>query len=277
VLDHRLLDELTSIVSRAAAAILDACADALAPRTKSDQSPVTAADEASEAAILDGLARALPDVPVVSEEACERSPARSPQGRFILVDPLDGTRELIAGRDEFCINLAIVEGGQAHCGIIAAPALGLVWRTAASGGTERMRLLPGAPVSAASERTAIRARRWPEAGAVATISRSHLDARTKAFLSGLPPAEQVASGSAIKLCRIAEGAADVYPRLAPVRAWDVAAGAALVAAAGGIITAADGSPLCYDRADFLVPDFVAWGDPAAAARLAGPRAATGPA
>jgi 3'(2'), 5'-bisphosphate nucleotidase len=115
----RLLDELTSIVSRAAAAILAARAQALDPRTKADHSPVTRADDAAEALILDALARLLPGVPVISEEAVERAPPTSLAGDFVLVDPVDGTRELVAGRDEFTVNVALVRGGRPVVGLIA--------------------------------------------------------------------------------------------------------------------------------------------------------------
>lgn len=263
--DSSLIDELTGIVSRAAAAILTARAGALAPRRKADSSPVTAADEASEAVILDGLARALPGVPIVSEEA--GAPSDLTGDTYLLVDPLDGTRELVAGRDEFCVNVAFVFNRRPHLGIIGSPALGLVWRTA--GGAERLRLAPGAAASAATERHAIRPRPWPQTGAIAAVSRSHLDARTQAFLARLPAAEQVPSGSAIKLCWVAEGSADVYPRLAPVHQWDVAAGDAILTAAGGTVITPEGTPLIYDigAKGFLVNGFVAWGDPSAPARL----------
>src|SRR5262245_3446977 len=263
--DPGLIEELTGIVSRAAAAILQARAGGLKPRAKPDASPVTVADEASEAVILEGLARVLPGVPVVSEEAGATSELVS--GAFVLVDPLAGTRELVAGRDDFCVNLAVVSGGRARLGIIASPVMGLVWRTRATGGAERFRLAPGAVASAASERTTIRTRPWPAIGAVAAVSRSHLNSPTQAFLARLPSLERHASGSAIKLCRVAEGTADVYPRLATVSEWDVAAGDAIVAAAGGGVRTHDGAPLSYGHNGFLVPGFVAWGDLTAPARL----------
>jgi 3'(2'), 5'-bisphosphate nucleotidase len=260
---------LTGIVSRAAAIILAVRKDALETRIKADLTPVTAADEASEALILEGLARALPGIPVVSEEAVLHAPPGSLDGSFVLVDPVDGTRELAAGRDEFSVNLAIVTGGRPRLGIIAAPAYGLLWRTVATGGAERLRLAPGSPATAAAERSTIRTRAWPPAGIVAAVSRSHLDAQTEAFLAGLPPAGRVASGSAVKFCRVAEGAADIYPRLAPVSQWDVAAGDAIIAAAGGLVTTPAGDALPYGRTatGFLVPGFIAWGDRSAAARL----------
>jgi 3'(2'), 5'-bisphosphate nucleotidase len=260
--DQALIDALTGIVSRAAAAILKARAGALATRHKADRSPVTAADEAAEAVILEGLAQVLPGVPIVSEEA---GPTAELKGdAYFLVDPLDGTRELVAGRDEFCVNVALITAGRARLGLISSPALGLIWRTGAQG-AERLTLAPGAEPECATEHSAIRTRPWPQAGAIAAISRSHLDARTQAFLERLPQAEKIASGSALKLCRLAEGKADVYPRLSPVCQWDLAAGDAIVHAAGGLVTTPEGAPLTYDmrRERFRVDGFIAWGDPAA--------------
>src|SRR5215470_14786970 len=264
--DGRLLDELTTIVSAAAAAILAARAGSLEVRTKADLSPVTAADHAAEAVILEGLARVLPGLCVVSEEAVGVAvPDRIPD-TFILVDPLDGTRELIAGRDEFTVNVAIVSGGRPRLGIVAAPAQGVLWRGVEGHGAERLHLSPGAPASAARERRAIRTRPSPRAGLTAVVSRSHLDAETEAFLARLPIADRLASGSAVKFCQVAEGAADVYPRLSTTCEWDVAAGHAVLAAAGGMITTPAGGALPYGQVggNFRVPAFIAWGDPAAA-------------
>jgi 3'(2'), 5'-bisphosphate nucleotidase len=263
-----LLEALTTIASHAGAAILAARAHALDPREKADHSPVTAADEAAEAVILAGLTRLLPGIPVVSEEAATRGlPAGLPD-RFLLVDPLDGTRELLAGRNEFSVNIALVAEGRPIAGVVAAPASGLVWRCNADG-AERLSLSPGAAAGDARERTPIRTRRFPATEPVAAVSRSHLDARTQAFLDRLPPTRQLAIGSAIKLARVAEGSVDVYPRLAPVHEWDLAAGHALITAAGGEVTAEDGSTLRYGQISdrLLVPGFIAWGDPTAAARL----------
>ena len=267
--DGRLLDELTTIVSAAAAAILAARAGSLDTRTKADRSPVTVCDEAAEAAILAGLARALPGVAVVSEEAASSAPPESFPETFILVDPLDGTRELIAGRDEFTVNVAIVRGGRPRLGIVAAPAQGVLWRGSEGHGAERLQLPPGAPASAARERSAIHTRPAPRAGLVAVVSRSHLDADTEAFLARLPIAGRLTSGSAVKFCQVAEGAADVYPRLSTTCEWDVAAGHAVLTAAGGVLTAPGGAALSYGQIarNFRVPAFVAWGDPAAPARI----------
>jgi 3'(2'), 5'-bisphosphate nucleotidase len=261
-----LIDDLTAIVSRAAAAIRRVAPEAAAQRLKADRSPVTAADEAAEAVILEALARLMPGVPVVSEEAVAQGARPTLGARFILVDPLDGTREFLAGLDEFTVNLAIVSDGVPTLGIIAAPAQGRVWRGALGRGAERFGLAPGAAPDAARNVTALHPRGRPARGIVATVSRSHLDPRTAAFVAGLPQAEQMVCGSSLKFCRLADGSADVYPRLAPTSEWDIAAGHAVLAACGGSVTAPDGAALAYGRvADgFRVPGFVAWADPAAA-------------
>ena len=263
MVDGPLLDELTTIFSAAAAAILKVRAGSIDARTKPDQSPVTAADHAAEALILDRLNLVLPGVPVVSEEAAGRAPPAKLADTFILVDPLDGTREFIAGSDEFTANLAIVTAGRPVLGIVAAPALGLLWRGAERGPAERLRLAPGAPASAARETHPIRSRPWPSGGLIAAVSRSHRDALTQALLARLPVTKEIVSGSAIKFCRVAEGAADLYPRLGPTCEWDVAAGHAVLAAAGGAVTTPEGAPLRYGQIaeNFRIPAFIAWGDP----------------
>jgi 3'(2'), 5'-bisphosphate nucleotidase len=244
--DARLLDEITTIVSTAGAAILATRACALEVETK---------------------ARVLPGVAVVSEEAGMLCSAL-PDG-FVLVDPLDGTREFIAGRDEFTVNVAIVAGGRPQLGVVAAPAQGLLWRGIVGMGAERLRLTPGRPADAADERKPIHTRAAPHSGLVAAASRSHLDPATQAFLSRLSIEECVTCGSAVKFCQLAEGVADVYPRLSTTCEWDVAAGHALLVAAGGTVTTPEGRPLSYGRrdADFRIPAFIAWGDPSAPARF----------
>jgi 3'(2'), 5'-bisphosphate nucleotidase len=260
-----LLDELTKIVARACTVIRDISPTATGVQLKPDQSPVTAADIASEAAILDGLRRLMPDAPVLSEEMASAKAPPALNGSFFVVDPLDGTREFIAGRDEFTVNLALVTRGTPVLGIIAAPNRGLVWRGIVGGQAERLRLL----ADGADQPRPIRTRRWPAQSAVAIVSRSHLDPATEAFLERLGPVTRSASGSAIKFCQIAEGSADVYPRLATTCEWDVAAGHALVFAAGGIVTSPDGGTLTFGHANknFRVPAFIAWGDPVKAASV----------
>jgi 3'(2'), 5'-bisphosphate nucleotidase len=253
----QLLDDLTAIVARACAKISALSSARLVPRMKADQSPVTVADEASEALIIQGIARLLPSVPIISEESAGAQDNRL-DGSFLIVDPLDGTREFLAGRDEFTVNLAVITGGVPIAGIIAAPARGRVWRGIVGMKAERLRLLE----DGADQAQPIRTRAWPREGAVAAVSRSHFDTATDAFLASLGPIARTASGSAIKFCQVAEGAADIYPRLATTCEWDVAAGQALVVAAGGAVITPQGLPLEYGRTaeNFRVPAFVAWGD-----------------
>jgi 3'(2'), 5'-bisphosphate nucleotidase len=252
---QKLMAELTAIVARASSVILT-ISPAGGHSLKADRSPVTAADEASEAAILDGLARLLPGVPVVSEEMSARQAPPKLDGSFILVDPLDGTREFIAGRDEFTLNVGIVTRGTPIAGIVAAPKQGRAWRGVVGIGCDHVQL------AGAGKPQPVHTRRWP-AQPVAVVSRSHLDPATEAFVAKLGPLKRDESGSAIKFCRIAEGAADVYPRLATTCEWDVAAGHAVIAAAGGIVSGPQGAPLVYGNAagNFRIPAFIAWGDP----------------
>ena len=261
---RQLMDDLIALIARACAEIGATSPTTMVRRLKPDQSPVTAADEASETVILQGLTQILPKMPVVAEESASAAAPANLTGSFVIVDPLDGTREFLAGRDEFTINLAIVTRGLPVAGIIAAPKQGQLWRGVIGHGAERLRLSGGSSGPA----EAISTRPWPDAP-VAVVSRSHMDAATDKFVSALGPTTRVPCGSAIKFCHIAEGTADIYPRLATTCEWDVAAGHALVVAAGGLVTAPLGIPLTYGRAaeNFRVPAFVAWGDPGKAAAV----------
>jgi 3'(2'), 5'-bisphosphate nucleotidase len=255
-----LLDKLTAIAAQASATILEARAN-LGLRTKPDGSPVTAADEAAEAVILEGLARVMPGMPVITEEQTGRAiPAAG--ASYVLVDPLDGTKEFIAGRDEYTVNIAVVSKGVPALGIVVAPAQGLAWRGVVGHGAERLRITPGAgaPVT-------IRTRKRPSDEILAAVSRSHLEDRTREFLSRFANVKMVPSGSSIKFCRIAEAEADVYPRLAPTHDWDIAAGHAVLAAAGGAVFRPEGGPPIYGSAELLIPGFIAWGDPESAAGI----------
>jgi 3'(2'), 5'-bisphosphate nucleotidase len=265
-----MLDELSEIVARAAQATLAVPFSAVEHRLKNDLSPVTAADEASEALILEGLARVLPRVPVVAEESIAGGARPDTlDGSFLLVDPLDGTKEFLAGRDEFTVNVAIVTRGVPVAGIIAAPAQGLLWRGVIGGKAERLRLKLAAAPAEAYDRSYVHTRPAPERLTVAT-SRTHLDEMTEGFLARLPIGKRYLCGSSVKFCHIAEGSADIYPRLSPTHEWDIAAGCAILAAAGGRVTAPDGAALAFGGASrkFLVPGFIAWGDPATMTALA---------
>ena len=256
-----LMEPLTDLVIRAGTAILAVNRAAMRIEGKLDGSPVTEADLAADRIVAEGLARIAPQVPALSEERV--NPAKPPyNGSFFLIDPLDGTKEFVAGRDEFTVNLALVTNGTPILGIIGAPALGLVWRGLVGRGAERLRL------NEKSVAEPIHTRPMPRRGEpwIAAVSRSHGDSRTEAFIAARPGAIRKTLGSAVKFGRVAEGEADIYPRLAPTSEWDIAAGHAVVTAAGGTITDAHGAALQFGkgRADFIVPEFIAWGDPSAA-------------
>jgi 3'(2'), 5'-bisphosphate nucleotidase len=258
-----LMGPLTELVALAGSAILKVDRARMRIEGKTDGSPVTDADLAADRIIADGLARLAPHIPVLSEE---RAALREVDGSaaFFLIDPLDGTKEFVAGRNEFTVNLALVVNGTPYLGIIGAPALGLIWRGLVGAGAERLTttttLGPALP---------IRTRPFPRLGQpwIAAVSRSHGDAATEAFIDARPGAVRQRLGSAVKFAKVAEGAADIYPRLAPTHQWDVAAGHAIVTAAGGKITDAKGCDLRFGQGtqdggkDFLVPTFIAWGDP----------------
>jgi 3'(2'), 5'-bisphosphate nucleotidase len=258
-----LLEPLTDLVLKAGAAILAVDRAAMAIEGKTDGSPVTAADLAADRIIAEGLAALLPQLATLSEE---RATLAGPPftGSFFLIDPLDGTKEFISGRDEFTVNLALVTRGTPVLGIVGAPALGLIWRGVPGHGAERLTYCD----ARLTARQAIRTRPMPPPGHrwVAAVSRSHGDARTEAFIDRRPNAERLQLGSAVKFCRVAEGAADIYPRLAPTCEWDIAAGHAVLTAAGGKLTDSAGAPLrfgvCTDAA-YIVPEFIAFGDASA--------------
>src|SRR6195256_1513565 len=228
-----LMEPLTDLVVRAGAAILAVNRLAMKIDGQVDGSPVTEADLASDRIIGEGLARLIPNVPALSEERAHQ--AKPPyHGSFFLIDPLDGTKEFVAGRNEFTVNLALVTNGTPLLGIIGAPALGLVWRGLVGRGAERL-TTGGRAVLVAQP---IHTRPLPKRGDpwIVAVSRSHGDSRTEAFIESRAGAIREKVGSAVKFGRVAEGGADIYPRLAPTCEWDVAAGHALVSAAGGKIT-----------------------------------------
>ncbi len=180
-----LMDALTRIAAHACARIRPLSPATVERRVKDDQSPVTAADEASEAAILEGLARLMPEIPVISEEsAVPQAPAQI-AGSFFIVDPLDGTKEFLKGSDEFAVLIGIVTDGVPIAGIVAGPNRGLVWRGVVGHGAERLRLTD----DGAEAPQPIRARPWPGLSAVALVSRSHYDPQTDAFLKPFGPIE----------------------------------------------------------------------------------------
>jgi 3'(2'), 5'-bisphosphate nucleotidase len=259
-IDRVLMDALTAILSRAGCEILKLNPATIARRIKDDRSPVSIADEVANEIILKGLSKLLPSVPVVSEEAVARVQSPGLPEEFVLVDPLDGTKEFLEGRTDFTLNIAVIRNRRPVAGAIFAPALQTLWRGIVSHGAERLHLVPG---TSGNNATAIHVRQRPPEALIAAVSHSHFDERTAAFVEALPIKERIECGSSIKFCRIAGGEADIYPRLAPTHEWDIAAGHAILEAAGGAVTTPDGMPLFYGNSSegFIVPSFVAWGDP----------------
>jgi 3'(2'), 5'-bisphosphate nucleotidase len=247
-----LKDELVALACKAGAAILEVYNRDFQAATKTDRSPVTEADTAAEALILEGLARLTPDIPVIAEEQCAKDgvPQDAPP-RFFLVDPLDGTKEFIAKNGEFTVNIALIEHGRPTLGVVYLPATDACYAAAAGLAERRIGTAAAEPIGA---RTA------PEAGLIMAISRSHADGEIeRAQALGLKVAGTIIAGSSLKFCRIAEGVADLYPRFGTTMEWDTAAGQAVLEAAGGRVETVDGEPLRYGKSGFRNPHFIAHG------------------
>ena len=249
---------LGSIAVEAGAAIMAVRGSQTGVQHKSDGSPVTQADIDADRIICRRLASLLPDVPVVTEEASETH-AFTVAGRFILVDPLDGTREFTSGRDEFTVNIALIDRGEPIAGVVYAPALNRLYVAGAS--AFRADVRPAEPLPELQAMRELTTNSVPYEGLRAVASHSHLDSATRNWLDRRPIGELRSAGSSLKFCMIAEGEVDVYPRLAPTMEWDTAAGHAVLAAAGGCVVRVDGSPLRYGKCDagFRNGSFIAWG------------------
>ncbi len=262
-----IADILGEIALQAAVAVMAVYAGGSRARRKLDGSLVTDADEAGEAIILERLAAHFPGLPVLAEEAASRGEKMVAGQTFILVDPLDGTREFLSHNGEFTINIGLVVDTAPRAGAVYAPALGQLWVGGATAST--CEAMPGAALPPPEKRRAIHAQPAPRQGLTALMSRSHTDPATEAFVAKLPVKERRQLGSSLKFCMVAEGQADVYPRFGQTMEWDTAAGDAVLRAAGGIVVDADGRPLRYGKtqAQFRNGPFVAWGDPKAAANF----------
>ena len=248
---RKLLEDVVAIARRAGEVVLDVYDGGFAVDEKADGSPVTAADDRAESVILPLLATLTPDVTVVSEEAHSRGLTPRVDGRFWLVDPLDGTKEFIRRTGEFTVNIALVDGGDPILGVVLAPALGRLFA-----GARGM----GALAEKDDCRRPIACRRPPAEGMTVVSSRSHGDVVTlEAYLCGRQVASSAYAGSSLKFCLVAAGEADLYPRLGRTMEWDTAAGHAVLAAAGGRVTRLDGTDLAYGKPDFANPHFVAMG------------------
>lgn len=252
-----LVTAVATIARAAGAAILEAYAAPVESVQKADDSPLTVADLKAHGLITAALARLTPALPVLSEESEPASVAlRRDWPRYWLVDPLDGTREFLSRNGEFTVNIALIESGRPRLGVVHIPVgdrsyVGIpgagAWRRTGDGTAEPLAVRDGV---AATPRV--------------LGSRSHRGQSLDAFLARLGAHELVSAGSALKFCRLAEGAADLYPRLSPTSEWDTAAGQAVVEAAGGHVVTLSGTPLRYnERETLLNPSFLACaGDPA---------------
>lgn len=259
-----LARQFAALAVSAGALIMKIYESSFEVRFKTDNSPVCNADEMAEALILQQLPSIMPHVPVVAEEASARGITPRCGDSFLLVDPLDGTREFLAHNGEFTVNIALIEAGRPVAGAIYAPALEKLW----FGGHSAFscHVAPGQPLPPQDQCIALHTRHAPKAGLTALASRSHCNAETHAFLARLPILEKNDAGSSLKFCRLAEGQADVYPRFSPTMEWDTAAGDAILQAAGGVVLDANGAPLHYGKGanHFKNDSFIAWGDPARA-------------
>ena len=259
--DDALLALAIDLAERAGAAILAVRARGFNVIRKSDASPVTEADHAAEAIILAGLRAAAPDIPVIAEEEMAAGHAGVASDEFWLVDPLDGTREFTAGRDEFTVNIALIRKARPVLGVVGVPVtgeifLGIVGRGAAKrDGTGRHAIFARKPL--------------PE-GLTVLASRSHSnEAGLQEFLRGRNVQKITNYGSSLKFCRMAEGLADLYPRQGRTMEWDTAAAQAVLESAGGAVLTMDGSPLCYGKAGWENPHFYATGQIVTVAPLPG--------
>lgn len=244
------ISALEPIARAAGDAILTIYRQPFAVEYKQDESPLTAADQGAHEVIVQALARLTPDIPVLSEESdAETMQARCGWSRYWLVDPLDGTKEFVSRNGEFTVNIALIEESRPVWGLVYAPVLDRLWYGGKGVGAWRV---------ADGKHKAIQTRPH-EAGQAWRVvgSRNHLSQETLDYLAPFGEIELVSMGSSLKFCIIAEGGAELYPRLAPTYEWDTAAAQAVLEGAGGSVTQLDGSSLAYNKPDILNPWFVA--------------------
>ena len=231
--------------------------------SKSDESPVTKADREAEALIFEALGQLAPGIPIVGEEAASAGHMPNIGNRFFLVDPLDGTKEFINGRSEFTVNIGLIEDGRPVFGAVYAPVLKMLYITCARGRAGKLEIDPmgGRLNSNEIEYEPISCIKAAGPGLRVVASRSHLSDETKAYLEDFEVSEFLSAGSSLKFCLLADGKADLYPRLSPTMEWDTAAGQAVLEAAGGQVVCEDGTPFRYGKKDdgFLNGGFIARG------------------
>ncbi|MGB0496782.1 MAG: 3'(2'),5'-bisphosphate nucleotidase CysQ [Rubricella sp.] len=246
----KLTDTFRSLALAAGAAIMEIYDSGdFGEEAKADDSPVTRADLAADAIIVAGLAEALPHIPVVTEERAESH--RIDAATFILVDPLDGTKEFVKRRGEFTVNIALIENGVPTRGVVYAPAKGRLFYTDGVGRAVEEASPFGAP-------RPIAVRRPDNAALIVVASKSHRDAATDDYIARYSVADMTSAGSSLKFCLVAAGEADLYPRLGRTMEWDTAAGDAVLRAAGGtMIRFDDHTPFTYGKPGFENGFFIA--------------------
>lgn len=234
--------------------------------SKADRSPVTAADLASNATIVRELSRICSSIPIISEEGSLEGNLPGGDDRFILVDPLDGTKEFLSGTGEYTVNIALVDRGQCRCGTIYAPALGKLWWGGSEIGSYAAQV---GPDGVWSPPVRIESRPVRRDALVAVASRTHRDEETDRFLAAHAVAHTRSIGSSLKFCLLAEAAADVYPRFGPTMEWDTAAGQAILEGAGGRVETLEGARLTYGKVQggYRNGGFIAWGRSGAASEV----------
>ncbi|MBW7923005.1 MAG: 3'(2'),5'-bisphosphate nucleotidase CysQ [Rubellimicrobium sp.] len=252
---ERLVQEMRRLAVLAGEAILRVRGgDDFDVRMKADASPVTEADLAADAIISAGLRAAFPDLALVTEEQAATHDAAA--GRFLIVDPLDGTKEFIRGRGEFTVNIALVEDGVPRLGVVYAPAVGRLFLTLADGSAVEEDG-PHDPDRPGRQRP-IRVRAADNAALLVVASKSHRDRATDDYIARYAVADMVPAGSSLKFCLVAAGEADLYPRLGRTMEWDTAAGHAVLRGAGGLVLRLpDHAPLTYGKPGYENPHFVA--------------------
>ena len=252
-----MLLTLIDLAQSAGKLIMEVYATDFSTHAKTDASPVTEADQRAEAILLKGLALHFPKIPVIAEESASAGRIPPVEDQFFLVDPLDGTKEFISRNGEFTVNLALIQHGMVAAGVVYAPAINTLYWGDLAQGSAMASLAPNEPLPRAWRKISVRA--LPAAGATVLASRSHRDKATDDYLATVKVAEIIGAGSSLKFCTIAEGKADLYPRFGRTMEWDTAAGHAVLAAAGGTVKGADGSPFLYGKKarGFDNPAFIA--------------------
>ncbi len=246
------LSAVCDIARDAGRVILDVYERGFSVEQKEDRSPLTEADRAAHEIVCAKLEALTPGIPVLSEESAKGDyEKRAGWKRFWLVDPLDGTKEFISRNGEFTVNIALIDGNKPVLGVVYVPVAGLAYFACAGAGAFKQK--------GEREALAIKARRFAGGKPMVVASRSHAGPETEAFLRNLGEHEVVSMGSAIKLCLVAEGTADVYPRLGPTMEWDTAAAQCVVETAGGRVTDLNRQPLAYNKFSLLNPSFLVSG------------------